>query len=277
MGKAPQKTASGTILLEDLPFRMDRGIGSRASIGMIVLATDYTIEYEWRKLFADIDGVALYHTRIFNDNCITPDTLRAMLPRISDCASVITPDTPLDIIAYGCTSASVTLGEDAVFDAIHQARPECISTTPITAAFAAFDAFNAKRIGVLTPYESDVNQIIADYIRVRGFHVPVFGSFNERLDTKVSRITPDSIEGGIREILKHADVDMVFVSCTSVRLLDACASLEQNIGIPITSSNHAMAWHALRLAGIEDDLSDYGSLYARQIQTEAPVRHRHSD
>jgi len=257
---APQ-TMDETILIEHLPAELDGGIASRGTIGLIVLATDYTIEYEWRQLMAQIDGVALYHSRIYNANNISPESLRAMAPRITECARVITPDTPVDVIAYGCTSASMAIGEQGVFAKIREARPGVECTTPITAAFAAFEAFKARRIGVLTPYPVAVNQIVADYIKARGYQVPVFGSFNQNLDTIVSRITPDSIETGVREIIKHADVDAIFVSCTSVRLMQACAQLEKKLGIPLTSSNHAMAWHALRLAGIDDSLVQFGSLY----------------
>jgi len=250
-----------TILIENLPFDLDGGIASRAAIGLIVLATDYTIEHEWRRLFAQIDGVALYQSRIYNENTITPESLRAMAPRITDCARVITPDTGVDVIAYGCTSASMAIGEEKVFENIKAAKPDSQCTTPITAAFAAFDAFKARRIGVLTPYTADVNKIVGEYIAARGYQVPVFGSFNEGQDTAVARITPASIESAVRELIKHADVDAVFVSCTSVRLMEACAKLEKSLGIPLTSSNHAMAWHALRLAGIEDSLGQFGSLY----------------
>jgi maleate isomerase len=258
----PASDAIGdTLLIENLPFEVDDGFAARASIGLIVLATDYTIEQEWRQLFAAIDGVALYHSRIFNDDHITPDSLRAMAPRIAECARVLTPDTPLDVIAYGCTSATMTIGEEAVFANIHQARPDVGCTTPATAAFAAFEAFGAQRIGVLTPYPAAVNRIVADYIAARGFRVPVFGSFNSDHDTVVSKITPQSIERGVRELVRHAAVDAIFVSCTSVRLMAACAELEASLGIPLTSSNHAMAWHALRLAGIDDRLGQFGSLY----------------
>ena len=250
-----------TILIENLPFQLDGGIGSRASIGLIVLATDYTIEHEWRQVFAGLEGVALYHSRIFNLNEITPESLRAMAPRLGECAGVITPDSLVDVIAYGCTSASMAIGEEEVFAYIHKSRPDSKCTTPITAACAAFDAFKAHRIGVLTPYTAEVNKIVADYIVARGYQVPVFGSFNEGRDSNVARITPASVEQGVREIIKQAEVEAIFVSCTSVRLMEACAGLEQNLGIPLTSSNHAMAWHALRLAGIEDSLGQFGSLY----------------
>ena len=261
MSQAASKAIEETLLIEHLPYDTDGGIARRASIGLIVLATDYTIEHEWRQVFAGLDGIALYATRIQNEDRITPETLRAMEPRIVECARVITPDTPVDVIAYGCTSASMAIGEEQVFANIRQARPDAKCTTPITAAFAAFDAFKAKRIGVLTPYPADVNKIVSEYIAARGYQVPVFGSFNADRDTVVARITPQSIERAVREIIRHAEVDAIFVSCTSVRLMEACAELEKNLGIPLTSSNHAMAWHALRLAGIDGEMAQFGSLF----------------
>ena len=70
-----QKTQDSMILLEHLPFAADRGIASRARIGLIVLATDYTIEHEWRRIMGGLSGVALYHSRILNDAQITPDSV----------------------------------------------------------------------------------------------------------------------------------------------------------------------------------------------------------
>ena len=271
MSQPADKAMAETLLFEHLPYEVDGGIADRASIGLIVLATDYTIEHEWRQVFNGLDGIALYQTRIHNEDLITPESLRAMGPRIVECARIITPDTPLDVIAYGCTSASMAIGEEGVFANIRQARPEVKCTTPITAAFAAFDAFGASRIGVLTPYPADVNRIVAEYISARGFEVPVFGSFNADRDTIVARITPQSIEQGVREIIRHGEVDAIFVSCTSVRLMQACADLEKNLGIPLTSSNHAMAWHALRLAGIDDKLGHFGRLYELPLPAE-PTR-----
>jgi maleate isomerase len=256
-----QKTKESMILLEHLPFETDRGIAEKARIGLIVLATDYTIEHEWRQIMTGLKGVALYQSRILNDAQITPETLRAMEPRIAQSTEVILPGADFDVIAYGCTSASMAIGEEKVFERIREARPHVECTTPITAAFAAFRAFGARRIGVLTPYRADVNRIVASYIAARGFTVPVFGSFNEEDDNIVARITPKSIKEGILAIKKRADIDAVFVSCTSVRLAEAAADIEREIGLPVTSSNHAMAWHALRLARYDDNLPQWGRLF----------------
>ena len=251
----------GMQLIENLPFETDSGVAARARIGLIVLATDNTIEHEWRVLLGGLPGVASYQSRILNDNQITPETLRAMEPRIADAAALILPGQRLDAIAFGCTSAAMAIGEERVFARIHEARPGAACTTPVTAAFAAFRALGARRIGVLTPYRADVNRIVADYIRARGFEVPVFGSFNEASDLRVSTITPASILAGVEAIRGRAAIDAVFVSCTSVRLAEAAAEIEATTGLPVTSSNHAMAWHALRLAGITDPLPHWGRLF----------------
>jgi hypothetical protein len=151
------KPEQDMILIEHLPFQTDSGIASRARIGLIVLATDFTIEHEWRKIITPLAGVALYQSRILNDAQITPETLRAMEPRIASATDVILPGGELDVVAYGCTSASMAIGEEKVFQRIREVRPGAKGTTPITAAFAAFRAFGAKRIGVLTPHRRQLH------------------------------------------------------------------------------------------------------------------------
>jgi len=247
--------------LYNLPFETDAGIAGRAAIGVIVLASDNTLEFEFRQIF-DLPGVGLYQSRIHNDNTITPETLRAMEARITQASEVILPGCPLDVVAYGCTSASIVLGEEQVFKQIRKARPKAKHTTPITAAFAAFRAFSARNIGLLTPYRADVNSMVRDYIEKAGFPVPVFGSFNEEDDPTAARISAASIKAAALEVGSHKDVDAVFVSCTSLRLANLAVEIEAELDKPATSSNHAMAWHCLRLAGVDDKLPKFGRLYS---------------
>jgi maleate isomerase len=69
------------------------------------------------------------------------------------------------------------------------------------------------------------------------------------------------VRRAILEIGRHPDVEAVFVSCTSLRLADHVAGIERELGKPVTSSNHAMAWHALRLGGVDDTLPQFGRLF----------------
>jgi maleate isomerase len=118
---APARPNDGMVLIEHLPFETDDGIASRARLGLLVLATDFTIEHEWRAIMAGVSGVALYESRILNEAQITPETLRAMEPRIAAATDVILPGNPLDVVAYGCTSASMAIGEERLFPAVRAA------------------------------------------------------------------------------------------------------------------------------------------------------------
>jgi maleate isomerase len=250
-----------TISLTDLPFAIDAGLAARARIGLVVLASDLTIEHEWRKVLADIDGVALHHARLFNDSRITPETLRAMEGLIAPTAALLLPGHAFDVIAYGCTSASMVLGEERVIELLRNAKPEAATTTPITAARIAMQALGARRIALLTPYRDDINQALRRYLEARGVEVPAMGSFNEEDDGIVGRIDPASLAEASARLGAFPEVEAVFVSCTSLRLAEAAAGIEARIGKPVTSSNHAMLWHALRLAGIEDRLPRWGRLF----------------
>jgi maleate isomerase len=244
----------------DLPFSLDPGIASRAAIGLIVLATDHTIEYEWRRMLA-LDGVAFYESRIMNSSTITPETLKEMEQGLTQATAVIRPGQPMDVIAYGCTSGTMVIGEDKVFERIREARPGIACTSPITAAMEAFGALGVRRIALMTPYIARINHMMRDWIEARGIEVPVMGTFNHDNDNEVARISGASIKGAALELGRHQAVDAVFVSCTSLRVAEHVAELESALGKPVTSSNHAMAWHALRLAGVKDALPGLGRVF----------------
>ena len=73
-------------LIEHLPFTTASVIGARARIGLVVLASDYTIEHEFRAMVA-MPGVDIFMARIANDPRVTPETLAAMEPLLTDTAA----------------------------------------------------------------------------------------------------------------------------------------------------------------------------------------------
>ena len=78
---------------------------------------------------------------------------------------------------------------------------------------------------------------------------------------QVARMTAACVRDAAIELGRHAAVDGVFVSCTSLRVAEIVEEVEAAIGKPVSSSNHAMAWHALRLAGVDDALDGWGRLF----------------
>ena len=71
---------SGPMDLGVVPSELDGGVAARAAIGLVVLATDQTLEHEFRILVRQ-PGVAFYEIRVFNDHDITPDLAIAADPQ----------------------------------------------------------------------------------------------------------------------------------------------------------------------------------------------------
>jgi len=253
-------TSGDAVSKTHMKFMLDPGIAYRARIGLIVLASDHTIEHEFRQIY-HIDGVALYESRIPNSPQINATTLAEMERGMAAATAVILPGVKLDVVAYGCTSGTVVIGEDQVFARIREARPGVACTTPITAGIAGLTKLGASRIALLTPYVDEVNQMFRRFVEARGIAVPVMGSFNHDNDNEVARITQESIKDAVRELAREPNVDGVFVSCTSLRVADIAEELENELGKPVTSSNHALAWHCLRLAGVDDSIPGFGRLF----------------
>ena len=257
---AKDESGGGAIYHGALPHELDQGLAGRARLGLIVLASDHTIEHEYHQVLSRLDGVTVYGSRVLNDPSITPETLAAMETRIPAACEMILPGVPLDVVAYGCTSASMVIGEDKIFTRIREARPGVACTTPVTAARAAFQTLGLRRFALLTPYVEEINVWMRNFFQSQGFEVPVMGSFNEGNDNDAARIAPASIRDAALTLGQSPNVDGVFVSCTSLRLVGIVEELEQALGKPVSSSNHAMIWHSLRLAGVSEPIEGLGRL-----------------
>ena len=247
-----------------LKFKTDAGLGCRANIGMIVLSSDQTLEFEFRALL-DFEGVALYHARIPNEMDITKETLAKMEADLPIAASLLPGSFNFDVIGYGCTSGTTVIGEDQVEKVIRTVHPGIPVTNPLTACKAAMGALKLKRIAFLTPYEPSITKAMRDNLMEEGFQIPVTASFFESDDFVVGRITSNSILESVKKIGAHGECDGVFVSCTNLRAASVIEPAEEYLGKPVTSSNHALAWHLLRLAGINDTPSNLGRLFHQNL------------
>lgn len=243
-----------------LEFETDEGWGRRATLGLIVLQADETIEPELRAL-TDHDGVTLYHSRIPSDPDVTPNTLARMEAEIPASTGLFQTGLSFDVIGYGCTSGATIIGADAVSRAIQSVKPGTQTTDPLTAVKAALRALGAKRIGFLTPYVASVSQAMRANLENSGLEIAAFGSYEQSAEQIVARITPASVLNSIVTVGSDANCDAVFASCTNLRTLNILDAAEETLGKPVISSNQALAWHMLRLAGIDDTPAGFGKLF----------------
>ncbi len=230
-------------------------------IGLVALATDHTTETDFARILNGFD-VGVYVNRIGFDNPTTHESLLRTGPRLADAAADILPDETLDVLVYGCTAASVVLGNDTVAECMNSAKPDTACVTPSSAAFDAFKALKIKKVSVLTPYTQDVTDSLVTYFSQHGPEVVNATCFGLSDDREMARVSKDSIiEGGIAAC--HPDADALFISCTAVRAAACVDQLEQRLGKPVITSNQAMVWRCMRHLGIMSDYPGGGMLFKK--------------
>ncbi|MGR3759429.1 maleate cis-trans isomerase family protein [Roseobacteraceae bacterium NS-SX3] len=242
-----------------LHFQTDGGIGTRARLGVIILEADETLEHEFSRVMA-LPGVALYHSRIAMAPEIRPETLAGMERELPVSAGLL-PSLQFGAIGFGCTSAATVIGSGNVAKAIQSVCPGAKVTDPLAAIIAAGRHLGTRRLGFVTPYLPEVSAGMRTKLEDAGFEIAGFGSFEECDDRVVSRISEASILAAIEEVAAQAPCDAVVVSCTNLRCLSILAAAEERTGVPVISSNQALAWHMLRLAGVEDPRPGFGRLF----------------
>ena len=139
----------------------------------------------------------------------------------------------------------------------------------MTAALKAFEVLGVTKIGLVTPYIGPVNDILIRYLQSHGpYKVTRLISFNLIHDSDVAAVSSDSIVAAAKEVVREGEVDVVFISCTSLRTVgQVIAQVEAETGVMCTSSNSAMAWHIARLLGCNNDLSQtHGKLWGKLLQ-----------
>ena len=171
----------------------------------------------------------------------------------------------LKAIGYGCTSGSTIIGEQRVSELIQMNNPTVPTSNPLTAAKAALKRLGIKRLGLVTPYRPDVTELMQARFEEAGIVIQSVGSFYQQDDRVVGRITSDAILEAALTIGQNDLVDGVFISCTSLRAAGIIEQAEAALGKPVTASNHALAWHLLRLAGIRDEVTGFGRLFHAQL------------
>lgn len=231
--------------MKTLPFTLHIDEPSEPAIGLVVLQSDETMEHELRHWLPN--HYRLFHTRVSNSQQIDQNSLYAMKDRLPGSVSLLPSNTAFRVIAYGCTSASTVIGEQAVSDAIRSVFPDCVVTNPISAIKAQLSHLNAHRIALLTPYTPELSEAMRQLLTDSGFKLVHTATFNETRDEHVARISADSISDAIRDLAAPRNIDALVCSCTNLRTYSLLDAMSKEVGRPVISSNSAMAWHIQNL------------------------------
>ena len=235
----------------------------RRRIGIIVPASNTNAEPDCLMLAPS--GVTLHMTRSggYDVNAI-PDSgeMRRYVRQALDQQIQLLVDARVELIAYGCTSA--TLSDGPVFDAQFCSEISEKSGLPaVTTAGAiveALQSLNLSRVAFTSPYVKVLANESVDYLNQCGIAVVNQLEYDHDLSSlEQNALTPeDAYRMALR--VDHADAQAIVISCTDYRALEALPAIEAAIGKPVICSNQALMYCCLKRLEIPCDNAAVGGV-----------------
>jgi maleate isomerase len=241
-------------------FRPD-GHGWRARLGVLTHDDSAIAESELWTMAPD--GVSLHTSRILFADLATfadppgPEKATELLARL-----------PLQAIIYAWTVGSYllgTAGEQDLISRIEQHSHGIPVLMSAPAAVAGFQALEAKRIALIHApfFTDDFDQKGAAYFQERGFEVAHVSHLMPPAavphPNTGSVASPAEIYEWTRSHVPSS-AQAVFIGGNALRAIGVIAALEEDLRRPVLTANQASLWHALRVAGAEVSVEDYGQL-----------------
>ena len=232
-------------------------------LAMIALSSDLTSERDAARLIPR--GAALHVARVMNVNPATPDNLARMAPQLTDAAALLPEGVTLGAILYGCTAASVAIGDETVVAHIRKARPGVPVVTPVTAAVDAFAALGVSRIAVMAPYVEETAASVVRWFGRHGLDIVSAQCLGVADDRDIARLGGDTIIDAALAV-DTPDAEALFLSCTALPALGIIDELEARLDKPVVTSNQAGFWRLLRHGGLSPRPDAPGRLFAHELR-----------
>lgn len=168
-----------------------------------------------------------------------------------------------DVIAWNGTSAS-WLGFDRDEELVRRIE----QATGIRAATCVLGyrslirRLGLRRIGLVSPYTTDVQQRIVATWQASDLHIGPETHLGLRDNFSFATITEPQIDTAIRQMI-DAGCDGVVILCTNMRGASVAVRLEATLGIPVLDSVAVTLWSALEVLGVDKrSFAPWGRLFS---------------
>lgn len=123
----------------------------------------------------------------------------------------------------------------------------------------ALKLFEAKRIGVVTPYQPVGDSNVVKFFEELGFEVAAIKGLKCPSAVAIAHVGEQELRDAILEV-NTPDVDAVVQCGTNLSMVRLADEAERWIGKPVIAINAATWWMALRENGVTEQLHGFGSL-----------------
>jgi maleate cis-trans isomerase len=241
----------------------------RARIGILIPQLDCITEVLLPGLLPP--GVSMHVSRMPRRGPLTPESLQRMNEDMCPAAELL-PLPMIDLVVLHCTTGSVIFGPDAA-ESLLQTRTGIRSTTTAGSVLRALNHLRVSRISLVTPYNDQLNELEAEFLNKSGFSVLSIGGKQLDDSEMMQAVGAEEVSLWARRSA-HADADVVFVSCTSIRSTSFIEQLEDDLEKPVLTSITATLWDVQRKLAITAHDPRCGRLFREWSRGSSPVGSR---
>ena len=232
--------------------------GDRARLGVLIPSGNPVAEPELRAMLPPEVGIVVARLPLRGSS---EAELLAMAGSLESAAGLLADARP-DAIAFHCTAVSTF--DPAMADGLRQ-RIKAATGLPALATadalLAAVAKLGARRVLLVTPYIEAVHAREAAFLEANGMRVVGGNCMGIDTNTEMAGISPAAIGAQARAALAAAPhADLCLVSCTAIRSGAAIGGMEAELGVPVVTSNQALAWYAMRALGLLEPVRGFGRL-----------------
>jgi maleate cis-trans isomerase len=133
----------------------------------------------------------------------------------------------------------------------------------VSSAVAALTAFGAKTVLLMTPFDSQSDEIIKKHLNSLGFAVHLGPAFENRKAGSAVNLSPDELFRLVEEAFKGTTpAEAIYFQGATLDPLPIIQRLEDALAAPVITSNSAMLWNLLSKLHLRYSVKNYGRLLA---------------
>jgi maleate isomerase len=238
-------------------------IGKRARLGMLTPSSNTVLEPVTVRMLAEAPEVTAHFSRFRVTEIALSETALGQFDAapILDAAELL-GHAKTDVIAWNGTSASwLGFDKDEALCAAIEARTGVMARTSVLAFREIFRRTGSPRIGLVTPYTTDVQTRIAENWGASGFEVVAERHVGLSDNFSFAEVGGEEIAGMIRAVAAEG-AEAVAVVCTNMDAAGLVPGLEAETGVPVYDSVATTLWACMAAVGRDAaPLAGWGRLF----------------
>lgn len=242
-------------------------MSSSIRLGVLTPSSNTALEPLTSAIVARLPGVTAHFSRFkVTEISLAPDALGQFDDSKILAAAELLADAQVDVIGWSGTAAG-WMGFERDHHLIERikAHTGIAATTAVLALNDLLAIKGVRRMGLVTPYTTDVQQrIVANYAGL-GVEVVAERHLGICVNHDFALVPPEQLARMSREVAsgpEHSRPQAITTFCTNLHAAQLAESLEAETGVTLLDTVSTTVWGMLRVAGVSPaQIQGWGQLY----------------